>query len=133
RPDGPRRDTIVPDPKMHRLKKGHTAEVKGVRFLPGGKRAVSVGMDGRVLLWDLEKGGAPSNLEPEKGKRFLGMAVSRDGKMLAAGVAGKGGAVHLYDLAGKGKFLRSIKGGRIIDQLAFNPDGSILAVAGRGM
>jgi WD40 repeat protein len=131
RPPGPRRDTIVPDPKLPRLK-GHTGEVTGVRFLSGGWRAVSVGRDGRVLLWDLVKGGPPRNIEPEKGKSFLCMAVSRDGKMLAAGTAANPATIHLYDLV-KGALTNTIDvGRRYVDSLVFNASGTLLAVGSKG-
>lgn len=76
-------DVSGPVPKIiHRFDK-HDAAVNAVRFLPGGKRAVSAGDAGIVRLWDLETGKLLHSFTGHTAK-VIDLAVSEDGRLLAS-------------------------------------------------
>jgi WD40 repeat protein len=106
--------------KLIRDLKGHKGDVAGVFFLPDGKTAASAGMDGAVILWDLEKGKELKRMAHAGG--VYGAALSPDGKrLLTAGFGDQ--TVRLWDLEG-GKELKSFPnhGGAALG-VAFSKDG----------
>ncbi len=60
----------------------HDGAVNAVRFLPGGKRALSAGDDGIVRLWDLETGKQVHAFKGHTAK-IIDIAVSPDGRLAA--------------------------------------------------
>jgi RNA polymerase sigma factor (sigma-70 family) len=110
--------------------RGHTAEARAVRFVPGGKLVASAGTDQKVYLWDLTTGQLVQQLDGSPKGMTYSVAVSADGKTLAAGDYSDG-TIHIWDLV-TGKLVHQVKvGDQIGDgvmRLAFAPSGKVLAV-----
>jgi len=64
-------------------------------------------------------------------EQVAALAVSGDGKRLAAagGVAGDSGAVEVFEVAGGKRFLRIAGHADVVHDVAWSPDGSLLATA----
>ena len=109
---------------------GHSKPVNAVAFIPGGMRLASGGEDGSVLLWDVATGEKRGSLLAGQGA-LVSMAVSPDGKLLAAGYEGSDEykyPIVIWDL-GTGKQLgeRLLGHEDRVTGLAFTPDGKFLA------
>src|SRR5262249_17557629 len=110
-----------PGPRIH---KGHVKQVRGVAFAPGGRRLVSVGLDGRIKQWDVLTGQELPSF-PGPGPGLLCLAISPDGRLLATG--GDPGVVTVLD-ARTGRTLWAIKGhAGWLTHVAFSPDSRRLA------
>jgi WD40 repeat protein len=64
--------------------KAHTGGVSAVAFTPDGRRFLSAGHDGRVLVWDPANGRAEIRLEGPRGAVRC-LAVSPDRRSVLAG------------------------------------------------
>ncbi|MBI3866320.1 MAG: protein kinase, partial [Planctomycetia bacterium] len=88
---------------------------------PGQARPMEYG----VAVWSLPAGRKHLNLPgPLKPTRY---AISRDGRYLAIGYLE--GTVHLWDLTESKKIFEWNPSSRSVSQLAFSPDGDVLAAA----
>jgi WD40 repeat protein len=106
---------------------GHAGTVKSVAFRPDGTMLAAVGIDGSVVLW---------NLETQQGDPFLTLgpeqvrctAFSPDNRVVAT--SSRTEVVALHDLAtGRSRTLRDASQGSTgAASLAFSPDGTTLAV-----
>lgn len=96
-----------------------------VAFNSGGDALATASRDGRILLW--ENAGErkrPMRVVQGESGPVRTVALSPDGKLLAAGEANK---VALWDLQGEGE-ARRLKGHEgMVTALAFSPGGSSLA------
>jgi len=103
------------------LLRGNSAYVSDLTFSGDGRVLASGAGDGAVRLWDVRArrllGG------PSYGKRILGVAVSRDGGVLAASYYPEE-KVQLWDVRARRPIGRPFAG---YGTLAFSPDGRILA------
>src|SRR5262249_52508003 len=84
---------------------------------------------GTAVLWDLSTGRARATFRPDDG-RPAGIALSPDGKLLAAAIAGPHSGVELWETAtGKVRVVRRVmpSGHNEVDAVAFSPDGRTLA------
>src|SRR5665213_2163838 len=82
--------------------------------------------DGTVVLWDVLRRQPLSSTFSQSLGVVWSVAISRDGKLLAAGSLD--GTVRIWDLT-RGTLLRSIAvPGGIVNSVAFSPDGGMLAV-----
>jgi RNA polymerase sigma factor (sigma-70 family) len=110
---------------------GHRAEVRAVGFVPGGKLLASAGTDQTVRVWDLATGEQKLCLEGSPKGLIYSLAISADGKTLAAGDYSDG-SVFVWSL-GTGKRLHAFDLGKQFGHgvmaLAISPDGKILAAA----
>ena len=115
--------------------KGHGIWVVALRFCPNGRRLLSgaaadplvPGRRTEVKIWDLDKRSEIKTLLTYSGGGVSSLAVSADGRRLAAGT--HGGGCHLWN----GETLELIREYRYephqgrINSLAFSPDGQVLA------
>jgi WD40 repeat protein len=118
--------------ELHRLGEPRKEIPHLAVFSPDGKTLYAAGgeMSGVIRVWDVATGrqrrrfpDRPAVAHPE----VYSLAVSPDGKVLAAGVGG--GTLLLWDAA-TGKLLHRIqKHHNCIDSLSFSPDGRTLASA----
>ncbi len=106
-----------------RLLTGHKAAVNDVAFVPGSGRAVSVGDDGALAVWDLSDGKLLAFFEDSDAKG-LGVAVSADGKLAAAARWDK--TVRLYDLQTLSERARFEGHRGNVNAVVFSGDGSEL-------
>jgi WD40 repeat protein len=118
---------------------GHRQSVRAIAFAAGGRNLVSVGPDSTVCVWDVAAGRELRHfsLQSERaerygpGERVTLMALSPDGKYVAAeNLYGQGG-IRLWDAA-TGKAVCDFEGPRGYGQgaVVFSPDGGRLAAVG---
>jgi WD40 repeat protein/serine/threonine protein kinase len=115
--------------------KGHSGPVHAVAFGPDGKRLASASKTGGAIVWDWETGRALTLNGPQRPR---GVAFSPDGKRLAIGetrISRDDGraVVHLVTLwdTDTGEERQALEGHTDeVTQVAFSPDGKVLASAG---
>ncbi|MER0237045.1 c-type cytochrome [Fulvimarina sp. MAC8] len=111
---------------IHRLD-GHKAAANDVAFVPGTEKAVSVGDDGALAIWDLDEGALIKLIE-DTGEKALDVAVSLDGTLAA--VARWDGTARLFDL-GEGREVDRLAGhSGNVNAVAFSQDGLELYTGG---
>ncbi len=109
---------------------GHMALVKGLAFTPDGGQLVSASEDKTIRVWDVATGKTLRTLRGEAAPGGLGrvyvIALSPDGKWLAAGGWTAGNEIRLYEFA-SGKLVALLKGHKdVVYALAFSADGQRL-------
>ena len=119
---------------------GHMALIRGIAFTPDGRQLVSASDDKTIRVWDLASGKTVRTIRgesaPGQAGKVFAMALSPDGKWLAAGgwmkIPGEDGHhIRLYEFA-SGKLVALLKGHTdVVHALAFSPDGSRL-ISGDG-
>jgi len=120
----------------HAALKSSEGGFQSVAYSPDGKylasgeggKIGSAAAGGRIVLWDIAGGYAPTVLAPGGGSWVNGLSFSRDGTMLAAGFADASAAV--YSVAARKTVCSSI--GRKADRQAYatvavSPDGREVA------
>ncbi len=83
---------------------GGAMQVMDLVFFPGGERLAAACLDGMVRLWDVESRRQVAVLR-RRGRPFFSVAVSPDGRCLAAGdgLTEVPGIIHLYRQGGEGE------------------------------
>jgi WD40 repeat protein len=109
--------------------RGHRGGITVLAFAPDGSRLASSDSAGIVKLWDVATGQERATLQAcEPGNGVTAMVISPDGALLVtAGVVDRW--VRIWDAASgapRGELLRTDSG---VADLAFSPDGTILAMA----
>jgi WD40 repeat protein/DNA-binding SARP family transcriptional activator len=114
---------------------GHSATVASVLYAPGGRKAITVGDDGKVIVWDPDTLGALFTL-PGPSERVQDAQVSPDGSTLYT--AAVGGVLLAWDLTGQRGFGHSarVSSGRaccdpispLQPAFALSPNGARFAV-----
>jgi WD40 repeat protein len=114
---------------------GHMAAINDIAFTPDGKQLVSASDDKTIRVWSLQTGKTERVLygEMEAGEsgKIASMAISPDGKWLAAGVRSNpektdNFAIRLYDFA-SGAIVTLLKGHKQpVVALAFSPNSKYL-------
>jgi len=122
---------VPPDPQLVLDAEGHTGTVKGAVFSGDGKQLITVSHDKTIRIWDVGTGTSARVLRPPTGSgqvgEYFGVALSPDGKTLAAG--GYYGRTFLIDMP-SGRMLHFLVGhGNSVFGLDFSPDGRYLATA----
>lgn len=101
-------------------------DVFGIAFSPEGHILASVGWGG-MDFWDANTGQLVRSFPRERGRIYLSIAFSPDGKTVACGKDFEG--ISLWD-ADKGVLLENLRiDTEDVYDLAFSPDGGILASA----
>jgi WD40 repeat protein len=95
---------------------------------PDGKIVAGGGRDGCLHLWDLTLGRTVHRF-PTKGRRWIGTAFSRDGKLLASCNEEKKRVTMWNTATGNEVCSWNIQSGASVS--AFHPDGKLLAVGGQ--
>jgi formylglycine-generating enzyme required for sulfatase activity/serine/threonine protein kinase len=122
-PDNPLRLAAeVPKPReLFACKFRHQDAVRAVSVSANGKRALSLGAEGDLHLWDLTDGKWIAGVQSPKGDLLLCAALTPDGKQAIAG--GKEKLVYLLDIEKKST-LRVFKGHTgSVNSIALSPDG----------
>ncbi|MBI2925058.1 MAG: protein kinase [Verrucomicrobia bacterium] len=105
---------------------GHEGEVYSVAFSPEGHLVASVGFDGAVKFWDVSSPWAPAR-PMSHGDWLHAVVFSPDSKLLAS--SAQHAKLKLWDVATERRVAE-----RDIDpkEMAFSPDGSLLAASDSG-
>ena len=107
--------------------KGHDGPISELRFTPDGASMISASLDGSVRSWKI-----PS-LSPLWELHFdspvIDIALSVDGRMMAV-LTKQEISLHHFDTEEEPK---STQNTNFSKQLCFSPDGSMLALAGKGI
>jgi WD40 repeat protein len=101
---------------------GHQRDVTSVHFTPDGKRLLTAGLDGLLIVWDVETGKELKRMGKVGSGVIYHAALSPDGKRaLTAGYTDR--TVRLWDLD-KEVEITKFEGhpGNVLD-VAFSPDG----------
>jgi WD40 repeat protein/tRNA A-37 threonylcarbamoyl transferase component Bud32 len=106
---------------------GHAAALDRVTYSPDSRHLVSVGEDGRVIVWNARAGEKLKVLEA--GSRQHAVAVSPDGKLLVSG--GADGAVTLWKFPSGEKLKSARLHEKAVQDLAFSPRGDRLVSGDR--
>jgi WD40 repeat protein len=121
----------------------HDGSVLRAIFTPDGGTLVTSGNDGQVIAWDVDRGRVAERLSGHSGEVW-GLDVTADGRTLVTSATD--GRTIVWDLAGDRRLDRHFTVGGALDTsararwyvldvtrgLAVSPDGSTLAVTGRG-
>ncbi|HEU0251627.1 MAG TPA: protein kinase [Pyrinomonadaceae bacterium] len=107
-----------------RLNDGHTAAARKARFSPDGRLLVSVGEDGKIIVWDFIRRERIANLGDNRGW-VNSVAFAPDGKSFATGGADQ--KVTVWDAARLEKKVVLPGHNAAVSVLAFSPDGGLLA------
>jgi len=106
----------------------HEAHVRGLAFLPGGRRLVAASGDGALRIWDIQSGKS-QRLADATGQEIRAISAQPGGNLIAA--AGAAPCVALWE-GRSGKLVHEIdvpEGG--VAAVAFSSSGRQLAVATR--
>lgn len=115
----------------NRLLEGHEAIVVSAAWSKDGKTAVTGDAGGRVIVWDATNMKETRRLE--LGQRIAALAVTADGKQIAAVAVGKQAEFYIWEAAKPANNLKPMHvddsgyAGSIHASLAFSPDGQRLA------
>ena len=114
---------------------GHSGRVGNVRVSADGRTLYTTGVDGRIIVWDIVGDRRLARSFP--GGNGIGqalvpaLAVSPDGRRVAAGLRGGGVRIHDARTLRSPRELPGIDAGRAL-AVEFSPDGRTLAVTGEG-
>lgn len=105
---------------------GHDDSVDTLTFRPGGEDLASGSIDGTVRIWSSTATAPLAVLAGVRG--MTAVAYSPDGSQLAVAPQG-GGGVELWNPRTAKRLLSLVGAGGTVAQLAFSPDGTLVAAA----
>ncbi len=108
---------------------GHTDIILSLAFSPDGKTLASGSQDQTVRLWDVATAKLLNTITVDSGYPRSRAVISPDGKTVAQA---NSGPLRMWDIA-SGKEITTIQatGGDVgVNDVAFSPDGTLLATAG---
>ena len=105
----------------------HSGSANALAVFDDGRRVASVGDDGNISIWDIERGEAVQTIETGDNSLHA-VAVSPDSRLIATGTNN----LKLWDLT-TGELLSGalFKHPTTIESIAFSPDGSLLLSGSR--
>jgi len=108
----------------------HTQDIGGAAFTPDGKRLITIGKDGRVLLWDAKDGKFLRQLIVDNSRQIYG-PISNDGTILLMGDSDAGeDALDIWDTTGSRRVGVPLLGHTdAVHSFSVSPDGKTLATA----
>jgi WD40 repeat protein len=109
-------------------KLGEEGEMAYAALFSADGRSLAVGRKGSVWLWEVATGRVAGRLE-NRGPPVWSLALSPDGRTLAAAGTGANDSAALWELA-TGRRRDSFRGPAGVDAVAFAPDGASLATGG---
>ena len=117
----------IPNRSALKTLTGHTGFASAVDLSRSGKRLVSGGWDQTLKVWDTSSDAVKHDLRNQPGV-CQGISISPDEKTFAS--SSSAGRVRIWDLeAGQLKFdLKFPRGPARVWQIAYSPDGTMLAV-----
>jgi WD40 repeat protein len=116
--------------KVYKTLRGHRTMVISLSFSNDSKYLATGGVDGKVIIWDVESGDAVRTFTfTDEKEAIYSLDFSRDNKMLAAAIWG--GYVVIWDLE-TGERIRAISphGGSGCYRVKFTPNGVYFISAG---
>jgi len=103
-------------------------EIVAVAVLPDRRRMATSSKDGMLRLWDLKKGVMVKEMEG-RGEAMRDMALSRDGKFIAA--SDESGYVNVWH-GDTGRLTQAFRAHSCVCSLDFSPNGTTLATGAYG-
>ena len=100
----------------------HFESVDRVLFLSDAQTVVTCSRDATVKFWNVPARTELEGLAPTKNS-FSSLAVSRDGKRLAAGTSA--GHVHLWDVESRRQVATFLAGDRRVNRIAFTDENTL--------
>lgn len=97
-----------------------------LEFSPDGKLLASAGRDRRVIIWDVEQHKMSRDLSGAHQQRVTTVRFSPDGRLVASG--GPEDHIFIWDLTTQNPLTKTLDVAGGSNELAFNQDGSVLAV-----
>jgi len=70
------------EPETVTVLEGHSADALELHFIPGTSRFVTIGRDGRILMWDTEGDETATELVNEPGRKWAMSAMSHSGQWM---------------------------------------------------
>lgn len=114
-------------PHLRRFLHGAGDGLRTIDISPDGRFAAAAGLEGRVLIWDLQSGQMQGEIAAHEGAIY-GLGFSPDGRRIATG--GADATVRVWDVLSLEMMYAPLTGhtGDIWDVI-FSPDGSLIASA----
>ncbi len=106
----------------------HEGSVWGVKFHPVENQLISVGADGKIILWDLDTSSVIRELEGHSGASLWDVDISENGRFITA--SSVDGNVYVWELPAGELIHTLLSDNRHVWTVQFSPQGTYLAAGG---